>query len=174
MQPYVDFLARFLPVPVDHVEVHVFEGGDESVLAFAVKPDKLYFRSLPPQPHVLVHELIHLCEKPAPLDEEVYAWDLTDLVMLLAEEGVRCNPFSLFALTMDDVLAVLKRHGIGSISEYYRLVGIVPPCEPERAPERLAVLQFVIDLATPPWDALRRGILLELCAAREERTEKHK
>ncbi|MEM2597525.1 MAG: hypothetical protein QXT50_02545 [Thermofilum sp.] len=164
MQPYVDFLARFLPVSVERIEVHTFEDEDTAIVAFAVRPSKLFFRSLPPDPRILVHELIHLCEKPTPLDEEVYAWDFTELVMHLAEKGMSYNPFELFTLKMSDVLEVLKRHGINTIDDYYSLVGVIPPYASSTAPppEDLVVATFVIDLVTPPWDALRYSLLLDL------------
>ncbi|MEM1697771.1 MAG: hypothetical protein QXG48_03880 [Thermofilaceae archaeon] len=164
MRVYVDFLARFLPVPPDRVEVHTFEDEDTAIVAFAVRPNRLFFRSLPPDPRVLVHELIHLCEKPASLDEEVYAWDLTELVIHMAENGVRGNPFLLFELKIEDVTSVLRKHGINSVDDYYSLVGIIPPYASSTAPppEDLVVATFVIDLITPPWDALRYAILLDL------------
>ncbi|MEM1909456.1 MAG: hypothetical protein QXT79_08790, partial [Thermofilaceae archaeon] len=82
--------------------------------------------------------------------------------------------FKLFTLKMSDVAEVLKRHGINSVDEYYSLVGVLPPysCVTAPPPEDLVVATFIIDLITPPWDALRYAILLDLLQLTEKRTEK--
>ncbi|MEM3974899.1 MAG: hypothetical protein QW320_11075 [Ignisphaera sp.] len=132
-KPYVDVLTDYLMVPPEEVEVGTL--GDleklgyavsERVVGSALPPNKLFFREIPPPLYVFIHELIHLCRKPPIVHEEVYASNLVELVAFCAEKRIRCNPFSLFELSVEDVVSVLRKHGFRSIEEYYSIFGIIP------------------------------------------------
>ncbi|MEM4497250.1 MAG: hypothetical protein QW794_01885 [Thermosphaera sp.] len=186
-KPYVEFLREFLEKPPEEIEVRGFGelGGDapgERVLGFALKPDKLFFRDMPPSITTFVHELIHLCKKPEESPEEVYAYNLVNLIMFCAERGVKCDPFKMFALRIEDVERVLRKYGVSSIEEYYALRGIIPlgyeiGAESELAPsaellgrpdyEEVAVKTFITELASSipfhPEGSLEVKVLLDLC-----------
>jgi hypothetical protein len=109
------------------VEAHEF------VLGFAVREKNyIYFRDIPPDPITFAHELIHLCTKSSDTDEEVYAYNLAQLVVMLAEKNVvpKRNPLALFeSVTLSDVLATLsKTYGcqFRDIAEYFQLIGVIP------------------------------------------------
>jgi hypothetical protein len=109
------------------VEVH------EHVLGFAVRESYcVYFRDVPPDPVTFAHELIHLCTKNSDTDEEVYAYNLAQLVVMLAEKNVTPvrNPLVLFeSATLSDILTALSE-AYGSqfrdITEYFQLIGVIP------------------------------------------------
>lgn len=170
-KPYVNLLKEFMERSPEEIEVYSFEEGSrlgyevgEGVLGFVIPPDKVFFREMPPPLHVFIHELIHLCRKPPSVHEEVYAYNLVDLVIFCVERGIRCNPFSLYTLKIEDIERVLKRYGIRSIDEYYQveeLLEVYPEIEiiripmiPEeifrriRLPERILVQTFVSELIT--------------------------
>ncbi|MEM3213320.1 MAG: hypothetical protein QXX88_00340 [Metallosphaera sp.] len=170
-KPYVNLLKEFMERSPEEIEVYSFEEGSrlgyevgEGVLGFVIPPDKVFFREMPPPLHVFIHELIHLCRKPSSVHEEVYAYNLVNLVIFCVERGIRCNPFSLYTLKIEDIERVLKRYGIRSIDEYYQveeLLEVYPEIEiiripmiPEeifrriRLPERILVQTFVSELIT--------------------------
>lgn len=132
-KPYVEVLADFLAVSPEEIEVATLEdlrrlgyAVSERVVGSALPPNRLFFREIPPPLHVFIHELIHLCRKPPIVHEEVYASNLVELVVFCAEKRIKCNPFSLFELSVEDVVSVLRKHGIQSIEEFYNIMGIVP------------------------------------------------
>lgn len=132
-KPYVDFLSDFLERPPDEIEAYSLEeierfgcAHNERMLGSALWPDKLFFREMPPSTYVFIHELIHLCKKPEGVPEEMYAYNLVDQVMFCVEKEIKCNPFKLFKLRIEDIERVLERYSISSVEEYYTLVGIVP------------------------------------------------
>ncbi len=96
------------------------------VFGYTIKPNKLFFRFLPPSKSVFIHELIHLCDKGGKY-EELYAYNLIELIKLMAEEGIRGNPFRLFDLSIDEIEAVLKEFGFDSIEEFHIAQGLIPP-----------------------------------------------
>ena len=105
----------------------------EHVLGFAVREKNyIYFRDIPPDPVTFAHELIHLCAKSSDTDEEVYAYNLAHLVVMLAEKNVMSmrNPLVLFeSVTLSDILTALSE-AYGSqfkdITEYFQLIGVIP------------------------------------------------
>ncbi|MEM2197290.1 MAG: hypothetical protein QW290_09445 [Sulfolobales archaeon] len=132
-KPYVEFLKNFFEKPVDEIYVYSFgEAAElgyvagENVMGFADPPDKVFFREMPPPLHTFIHELIHLCRKPPIVGEEVYAYNLVNLVIFCVEKGIKCNPFALFTLTVNDIERVLRKYGVQSIEEYYLVFGIMP------------------------------------------------
>ncbi len=109
------------------------EGVHERVLGFAVREsNRIYFRDVPPDPVTFAHELIHLCTKSSDTDEEVYAYNLAQLVVTLAERNVvpKRNPLALFeSVTLSDVLATLSEaygYQFRDIAEYFQLIGVIP------------------------------------------------
>jgi len=101
----------------------------------------LWFRAVPPHPQVFAHELIHLARKRLrdPGEEEVFGYNLSRLVVALAEAGVRppANPLRLFE---DAELWMLERAlrevaGVG-LSDVYRELGLPPPALDLRRLER--------------------------------------
>ncbi len=109
------------------------EGVHERVLGFAVRESNcIYFRDVPPDPVTFAHELIHLCTKSSDTDEEVYAYNLAQLVVTLAERNVvpKRNPLALFeSVTLSDVLAALSEaYGcqFRDVAEYFQLIGVIP------------------------------------------------
>ena len=109
------------------------EGVHERVLGFAVREKNcIYFRDIPPDPITFAHELIHLCTKSSDTNEEIYAYNLAQLVVMLAEKNVvpKRNPLALFeSVTMSDVLATLSEaygYQFRDIAEYFQLIGVIP------------------------------------------------
>ncbi|MEM1913962.1 MAG: hypothetical protein QW067_12550 [Thermofilaceae archaeon] len=132
-KPYVELLRDFMMESPEKIDVHTFSEAvelgyvaGENVVGFAVPPSKVFFREVPPPLHVFIHELVHLCEKPPVVHEEVYADNLVNLVVFCVERGVRCDPFALFTLKIEDVEGVLRKYGIRSIEEYYLIFGVIP------------------------------------------------
>jgi len=132
-KPYVELLKNFFEKPVDEIEMHSFMEAtrykyiiDENILGFAVPPNEVFFRDIPPDLHVFIHEMIHLCKKPPVTSEEIYAYNLVNLVVFCVEKRIKCNPFALLTLTVSDIERVLSKYGIESIEEYYNIAGIIP------------------------------------------------
>ncbi|MEM4501468.1 MAG: hypothetical protein QW512_04995 [Thermofilaceae archaeon] len=132
-RPYVEFLRKFMKKPPEEVEVYSFREAleleyavDGRALGFALPPARVFFRDIPPPVPVFIHELVHLCEKPPVVHEEVYAGNLVNLVVFCVEREVRCDPFALFTLKIEDVEGVLRKYGIQSIEEYYLIFGVIP------------------------------------------------
>lgn len=132
-KPYVEFLKSFLVKPVEEIDVHTFSEAvelgytvDERSLGFAEPPGRVFFKEMPPPLHVFIHELIHLCRKPSTVHEEMYAYNLINLIIFCVERRIKCNPFALFTLTVNDIERVLRKYGVQSIEEYYLVFGIMP------------------------------------------------
>ncbi|MEM1842234.1 MAG: hypothetical protein QXL19_07645 [Ignisphaera sp.] len=132
-RPYVDVLIDYLMAPPEEIEIGTPEDLEklgytvsDRVVGLALPPNKLFFREIPPSLYVFVHELIHLCNKPPIVHEEIYASNLVELVVFCAEKRMKCNPFALFELSVEDIENVLKKYGIQTIEEYYMIIGIVP------------------------------------------------
>ncbi|MEM4593377.1 MAG: hypothetical protein QW196_08265 [Sulfolobales archaeon] len=147
LKPYFNVLSRFLYRPAHEIEVYSFSEArargialDERALGVAIPPDILMFREIPPPIDVFIHELIHLCRKPDVVHEEVYAYNLINLVMFCAEREIECNPFALFTLSVDEIESVLRRYGIQFIEEYFALLGVMP-LFPDENEEYFALLQ---------------------------------
>lgn len=123
-----------LPEP-DKISVAVIVKGevDRRILAFAVKEcNALWFRSEPPEPAVYTHELIHLCRKEAEVLEEIYATNLTYIVILMACENVKPkkHPLELFEkVTLKELMETIRKVykvKFKDIAEYFQQLGIVP------------------------------------------------
>ena len=101
----------------------------------------VWFREEPPHPVVFAHELIHIADKNVNRErrsrlEEVYASNLADLVVLLADLDIKppSNPLRLFEdIGLEDVANAMRRHLklVGSdrevIEQYCELTGVIPP-----------------------------------------------
>lgn len=193
LKQYVEFLKDYLTRPPEEVEVYKMDEAeklgyqvDERMLG-AAAGDKLFFKEVPPDVNTFIHELIHLCKKPPVVHEEVFAYDLTNIIIFCVEKDIKCDPFKLFTLRVEDIERVLRKYGIGSIEEYYTVAGIIPInyiiefdesgrvasvapsaellSHPER--ERIIVETFIIELAGGvPFYAegsVEERILIDLC-----------
>lgn len=128
-----DFLEPFLEEKPERIKVYSFEEATkqgfkirETVNAFVLKPDRVYFRYIPPDLVTFTHELIHLCRKDDDIDEEVYSYNLTEAVIYATEKCIKANIFSLFKLTREDIEKVLRDLGFRSIEEFYLWLGVIP------------------------------------------------
>lgn len=133
LRPILNILRPHLLRDPSNITVYSFLEAEkqgfkipETVLAFAIPPGRLFFRRIPPDEYTFAHELIHLCRKPEGIDEEVYAYNLADAIVYMAQQGIAIDPFKMFQLTKSDVENALKKLGINSIEEYYQLAGIQP------------------------------------------------
>jgi hypothetical protein len=90
----------------------------------------LWFREQPPAPTVFAHELLHLIEKDAVL-EEVYAYNLSQLAVILAERNM-VPPVSivkLFNLDERQILEALRKaynYNFDSLEDYFAFIGVIP------------------------------------------------
>lgn len=106
--------------------------ADERVRGACWKDTKiLWFREQPPDPITFAHELLHLIEKGDLKLEEVYAYNLSALVVLMAEEGVvpPANPVRLFEASADAILEAINetyKFKFSSLAEYFLTIGVVP------------------------------------------------
>jgi len=125
LRPIYDVLVNYLPENI--VVIRQKLELRETVRAFAIKsPPTLYFQDIPPHPVIFAHELIHLANFERTEEEEIYAYNLSNVIVFMAERGIKANPFKLFDLTEEQVNAVLGEQGISSIEEFYNLVGCIP------------------------------------------------
>jgi hypothetical protein len=160
------------------------EGAHERVLGFAVRESNcVYFRDVPPDPVTFAHELIHLCTKSSDTDEEVYAYNLAQLVVMLAERNVvpKRNPLALFeSVTMNDVLTALSEaygYHFRDIAEYFQFVGVIPAfmiveeasdgrallkVDPRYSEKEIAVMTIISLIGGAPFDDFAFTILLHL------------
>ena len=88
----------------------------------------LVFRYIPPDVRVFTHELIHLCRKPEAdrIPEEIWAWNLVEIVLYAVEENIKADPLKLFTLSEEQVNSVLRRYHFENIEEFYNTLGIIP------------------------------------------------
>ena len=107
----------------------------ENVRGFALNKGEnkcIWFRDVPPDPVTFAHELIHCCKKLDKVEEEVYGYNLSLLIVLLAEEGItpRRNPLTLFEeVTMKQLLDAINEtygYNFNDIVEYFIFLGIIP------------------------------------------------
>ena len=128
-----NFLKEYLEEKPENIKIYSFKEAAkqgfrirETVEAFVVKPDKVYFRHIPPDLYTFTHELIHLCKKDNDIEEEVYAYNLVEAVIYVAENDIKANIFKLFNLTRKDIEKVLKELGFSNIEEFYQVLGVIP------------------------------------------------
>jgi hypothetical protein len=160
------------------VEAHEF------VLGFAVREKNyIYFRDIPPDPITFAHELIHLCTKSSDTDEEVYAYNLAQLVITLAERNVvpKRNPLALFeSVTLNDILTALSETyecQFKDITEYFQLIGVIPAfmtmeeasdgrallkADPRYSEKEIAVMAIISLIGGAPFDDFAFAALLRL------------
>ena len=129
--------------PLD--KIYVFDDYDvkalrikprDTVMAFALRSNNVnenqyvWFRYEPPDLSVFVHELIHLAKKYKQLDEEVYAYNLTPLAMILLERDIvpKHNVLRLFEdLNLNVLSKKIKQYfRVNSIEELFLTLGVVP------------------------------------------------
>lgn len=130
-------LQRFLPPP-EEIQIYSFADAEKhglgpikpTAMGFTYRPQNaMYFRIFPPYKIDFAHELIHICKKPeVDLPEEVFAYNLAPLVLLCAEwDMYDLNIFKLFLLSENDIIKILRKHGLNSIEDFYLYVGFIPP-----------------------------------------------
>jgi hypothetical protein len=94
---------------------------------------EIWFRNQPPSYMDFAHELLHLVEGKEVELEEVYAYNLSHIVVLLAERSIipPVNPVRLFTdATRDMVVEALReayRHPFRDLAEYFEIIGVIPP-----------------------------------------------
>ncbi|MGC8970536.1 MAG: hypothetical protein ACP5LG_08340, partial [Conexivisphaera sp.] len=128
----------------DPCAIEVLDPGDASppdgVLGFATDAMAVWFRVQPPPPGLFAHEVIHLTRKSGKWHEEVYAYDLADMIVVLAEGTagqVVHNPLRLFEnVTIEDVAAAIcevtrireicDRPPREAIAEFMGIMGVIP------------------------------------------------
>ena len=94
---------------------------------------EIWFRIQPPNYIEFAHELLHLIEGKEVELEEVYAYNLSHLVVMLAENNINppVNPVRLFTdATVDMVLQALRDvygYPFKDIAEYFEIIGVIPP-----------------------------------------------
>jgi hypothetical protein len=140
----------------------------------------LWFREEPPHPFVFAHELIHIADKKISREkrlrlEEVYASNLADLVVLLADLNIPppTNPLRLFEdVGLKDVADAMRRYLKlqGSdrevIEQYCELTGIIPPIAEKIAVENDDVISYRVKIKDNiPDEAITHTIISMLIAA---------
>jgi hypothetical protein len=160
------------------VEVH------ERVLGFAVRESNcVYFRDVPPDPATFAHELIHLSIKHSDTDEEVYAYNLAQLVVMLAERNAvsKRNPLTLFeSVALSDVLKALSEaygYHFRDVTEYFQFVGVIPAfitveeglngrtlmkVDPRYSEKEITVMTIISLIGGAPFDDAALAALLRL------------
>lgn len=94
---------------------------------------EIWFRQQPPNYTDFAHELLHLVEGKEIELEEVYAYNLSHLVVMLAEKGIvpPVNPVRLFTdVTKDMVVEALReayKYPFKDLAEYFMTIGVIPP-----------------------------------------------
>jgi hypothetical protein len=94
---------------------------------------EIWFRGQPPNYMDFAHELLHLVEDKEIELEEVYAYNLSHLVVMLAEKGIvpPVNPVRLFIdVTKDMIVEVLREvygYPFKDLAEYFEIIGVIPP-----------------------------------------------
>jgi hypothetical protein len=94
---------------------------------------EIWFRNQPPNYMDFAHELLHLVEGKEIELEEVYAYNLSHLVVMLAEKSITppVNPVRLFIdVTKDMIVEALRevyRHPFRDLAEYFETIGVIPP-----------------------------------------------
>jgi hypothetical protein len=160
------------------------EGVHERILGFAIwESNCVYFRDVPPDPITFAHELIHLCAKGSDTDEEVYAYNLAQLVVMLAERNVvpKRNPLALFeSVTLNDVLKTLSEaygYHFRDVAEYFQFVGVIPAfitveegldgrallkVDPRYSEKEITVMTIISLIGGAPFDDSALAALLHL------------
>jgi hypothetical protein len=160
------------------------EGVHKRILGFAVREKNyIYFRDVPPDPVTFAHELIHLCTKSSDTDEEVYAYNLAQLVVTLAERKIvpKRNPLVLFeSVTLNDILVALSEaYGcqFRDITEYFQFIGVIPAfmtveegpggrtllkADPRYSEKEIAVMTVISLIGGAPFDDFAFAALLRL------------
>lgn len=178
-----DVLEPHLPAKADEIEVYGLDelrrfGAEprDTVIAAAIKPNRLFFRFMPPDPYTFAHELIHLCEKEDIVHEEVYAYNLAELVVLMSESCVKANPLKLFNLDLETLNAAFRELGFADWIDFFVFQGIIPGILDlneegkwivrEGVTERDIVVHAVTELVAGAWHfPSHRRVLLRLLGA---------
>jgi hypothetical protein len=131
---------------------------------------------------VFAHELIHIADKNVNRErrsrlEEVYASNLADLVVLLADLDIKLpsNPLRLFEdISLEDVANAMRRHLklVGSdrevIEQYCELTETIPPIAEKIAAENDGVISYRVKIKDNiPDEVVARMIIIMLIAGAE-------
>jgi len=142
----------------------------------------IWFRVQPPPPIDFAHEVLHLIEGKELELEEVYAYNLSHLIVMLARDNVipPINPIRLFKdVTVDMVVEAIRKvygYPFKDLADFFEFIGVVPTfikMEPtlngvkfvirEEYPERLVVITAVSELiAGAEFDKYMYKTVLEL------------
>jgi len=148
------------PCNIHILPVGALEAVEKIIVAAAMKgANTVWFKVQPPSPITFAHELIHLVEGKDGELEEAYAYNLSPLVVLLAERNIvpPVNPLRLFNVTPGMVLDAINQaynHRFKDLIEYFKLKGVIPHFVKEDHTiregysERDIVVDVVSELAT--------------------------
>ena len=164
----------------DPCEVLVLEtpppGADESALAGCLADRRtVWFRSQPPPPAVFAHELVHLIEGKEPELEEVYAYNLSSLVVLLAERDITppANPVRIYRdTTLNTVLEAVRRaykYPFTSLREYFEFIGVLPEFLNHFEERPATILAITEIISGAKYDKLMFNTVIELLKIIKER-----
>jgi len=125
----------------------------------------LWFRVQPPPPIHFAHELLHLIGDKELELEEMYAYNLSHLVVMLARDNIipPANPVRLFKdVTVNMVVDAIRKaynYQFKDLAEFFGFIGVVPPflkmvpsingirfAVRKEYPERLIVIMAVSEL----------------------------
>ena len=94
---------------------------------------KIWFRTWPPPYIDFSHELIHLIPGKEAELEEIYAYNLSTFIVVLAERNIKppVNPVRLFNIhSTSTILGAIREvynYPFRDLAEYFTWVGIIPP-----------------------------------------------
>ncbi|PUA31014.1 MAG: hypothetical protein B9J98_08120, partial [Candidatus Terraquivivens tikiterensis] len=118
------------PYQIYILQNHEVENVRQTVFGFAIPPDKLWFRNMPPDYITFAHELIHLIEKDRSI-EEVYGYNLASFIVLLAKHNIKpkVNPLRIFDVDEIRILKAIEevyRYKFDSVDDFFVFKGVIP------------------------------------------------
>jgi len=93
---------------------------------------KIWFRTWPPHYIDFAHELIHLIPGKDVELEEMYAYNLSTFVVVLAEKGVKppANPIRLFDIddtsVIMDTIREVYNYAFKDLADFFTWIGVIP------------------------------------------------
>lgn len=144
-----------LPPPSSIYVATKLEGEPSpNTMGFAVpEANIVWFREQPPEPWVFAHELVHLARKNSDTPEEVYGYNLSYIIAIMAEKGIipRRNPLRLFedVRTRDIINAInaVYRGGFRRLEDFFIHIGVLPQFVLRPTPdEKIEVIEAITEL----------------------------
>jgi len=106
--------------------------GVRALGMYNVRERVVWFWDWPPHPIIFAHELIHAVGGKEEDLEEIYGYNLSSFVVMLAENDIvpPVNPVRLFRdVTITDIVEALRSaygYPFKDILEYFEVIGVVP------------------------------------------------